>query len=108
MDRLWRSNSSISPRTGCPLDIENDEDHKVESCGATMCLHGTKSKIFKNNTLSMANASLNDHACFNYYSNAYGLKIVRIVYIYIYIYIFMEIIQIYSNPGYFFSTTSET
>ena len=28
------------------------------------------SKILKNNTLSMADASLNDHACFNYYSNA--------------------------------------
>ena len=67
MDRLWRSNSSISSRTGCPLGIINDEDHKVESCGATvsMCLHGMKSKILKNNTLSMADASLNDHACFN-------------------------------------------
>ena len=52
MDRLWRSNSSISSRTGCPLGIVNDEDHKVESCGATvsMCLHGMKSKIPKNNT----------------------------------------------------------
>ena len=28
MDRLWRSNSSISSRTGCPPDIVNDEDHK--------------------------------------------------------------------------------
>ena len=72
MDRLWRSNSSISSRTGCPFGIINDEDHKVESCGATvpMCLHDTKSKIFKNNILSMTNASLNDHACANHYSNA--------------------------------------
>ena len=72
MDRLWRSNSSISSRTGCPPDIVNDEDHNVESCGATvlMCLHGTKSKNLKNNILSMANVSFNDHACFNYYSNA--------------------------------------
>ena len=64
--------SSVSSRTGCPLGIVNDEDHKVESCGATvsMCLHGMKSKILKNNTLSMTDASLNDHACFNYYSNA--------------------------------------
>ena len=55
MDRLWRSNSSISSRTGCPPDIVNDEDHKVESCGTTvpMCLHGTKSKIFKNNFLPL-------------------------------------------------------
>ena len=67
MDRLWRSNSSISSRTGCPLGIVNSEDHKVESCGATvsMCLHGMNSKILKNNTLSMADASLNDHAYFN-------------------------------------------
>ena len=71
MDRLWRSNSSISSRTGCPPDIVNNEDHKVEGCGTTvpMCLHSTKSKIFKNNILSMAGASLNNHACFNYYSD---------------------------------------
>ena len=30
MDRLWRSNSSISSRTGCPPDIVNEEDHNVE------------------------------------------------------------------------------
>ena len=67
MDRLWRSNSSINSRTGCPPDIVNDEDHNVESSGATvlMCLHGTKSKNFKNNILSMADVSLNKHACFN-------------------------------------------
>ena len=72
MDRLWRSNSSINSRTGCPLGIIIDEDHNVESCGATvpMCLHGTKSNNFKNSILSMTNAFLNDHACFNYYSNA--------------------------------------
>ena len=69
MDRLWRSNSSIGSRTGCPLGIVNDEDHNVESCDAIvlMCLHGTKSMNFKN---SMADVSLNDHACFNHYSNA--------------------------------------
>ena len=67
MDRLWRSNSSVNSRSGCPLGIVNDEDHKVENCDAIvpMCLHGTKSKIFKNNILSMADVSLNDHACFN-------------------------------------------
>ena len=72
MDRLWRSNSSISSRTGCPLGIVNSEDHKVESCGATvsLCLHDMNSKILKNNTLSMADASLNNYTCFNYYSNA--------------------------------------
>ena len=30
MDRLWRSNSSISFRTGCPSDIVNEEDHNVD------------------------------------------------------------------------------
>ena len=30
MDRLWRSNSSVSSRTGCPPDIVNEEDHNVE------------------------------------------------------------------------------
>ena len=30
MDRLWRSNSSISSRTGCPSDIVNEEDHNVD------------------------------------------------------------------------------
>ena len=29
MDRMWRSNSSVSSRTGCPLDIVNEEDHTV-------------------------------------------------------------------------------
>ena len=72
MDRLWRSNSSISSRTGCPLGIINDEYHNVKRCGASvlMCLHEIKSKNFKNNILPMANVSLNDHACFNHYSNA--------------------------------------
>ena len=30
MDRLWRSNSSISSRTGCPPDIVNEEYHNVD------------------------------------------------------------------------------
>ena len=30
MDRLWRSNSSISTRIGCPPDIVNEEDHTIE------------------------------------------------------------------------------
>ena len=30
MDRLWRSNSSISSRTGCPPYIVNKEDHNVD------------------------------------------------------------------------------
>ena len=30
MDRLWRSNSSVSSRIGYPSDIVNEEDHTVE------------------------------------------------------------------------------
>ena len=72
MDRLWRSNSSISSKTGCPLGIVNDEDHNVEKRGASvlMCLHDAKTKNFKNNISCMTNVSLNDHICFNHYSEA--------------------------------------
>ena len=72
MDRLWKSNSSISSRTGCPPDIVNDEDHNVEKRGASvlMCLHDAKSKNFKNNISCMTDVSLNDHICFNHYSEA--------------------------------------
>ena len=30
MERLWRSNSSVSSKTSCPPDIVNEEDHNVE------------------------------------------------------------------------------
>ena len=72
MDRLWRSNSSISSRTGCPPDIENEEYHIVEKHGAfvLMCLHDAKSRNFENNISCMANVSLNDQVYFNYYSEA--------------------------------------
>ena len=30
MDKIWRSNSSVSSRIGCPLDIVNEKDHTVE------------------------------------------------------------------------------
>ena len=30
MDRLWRSNSSISSKTSCPPDIVNEEDHTID------------------------------------------------------------------------------
>ena len=72
MDRLWRSNSSISSRTGCPPDIVNDEDNNAEKRGASvlMCLHDVKSKSFKNNISCITDVSLNDHICFNHYSEA--------------------------------------
>ena len=57
MNRLWRSNSSISSKTSCPPDIVNDEDHNVEKHGASalMCLHNAKSKNFKDSIFCMAN-----------------------------------------------------
>ena len=72
MDRLWRSNSSIRSKTGCPPDIVNDEDHNVEKRGASVliCLHDAKFKNFKNNISCMVNVSLNDHVYFNHYSEA--------------------------------------
>ena len=72
MDRLWRSNSSISSRTGCPFGIVNDEDHNVEKPCASilMCLHDAKSKNFKNNISCMTDVFLNDHICFNHYFEA--------------------------------------
>ena len=75
MDRLWRSNSSISSRTGCPPDIVNEENHNVENHGAStlICLHDAKSKNFKDNIFCMANVSLNNHVYFNHYSETSSL-----------------------------------
>ena len=57
---------------GCPSDIVNDEDHNVEKRGASvlMCLHDARSKNFENNISCMTDVSLNDHICFNHYSEA--------------------------------------
>ena len=30
MDRLWRSNSSINSKTGCPPNIVNEDDHTID------------------------------------------------------------------------------
>ena len=73
MDRLWRSNSSISSRTGCPPDIVNDEDHNVEKHSASilMCLSDTRSKNFKDDIFGKVNVSLNDvPVYFSYYFEA--------------------------------------
>ena len=73
MDRLWRSDSSISSRTGCPPDIVNDEDHNVEKHGAfvPMCLRDTRSKNFKDNIFGVVNVSLyDDPVYFNCYPEA--------------------------------------
>ena len=71
MDRLWRSNSSISSKIGCPPDIVIDEDHNVGKQGAfvLMCLHDTRSKNFKDNIFGIVNVSLNDGPVY-FYSKA--------------------------------------
>ena len=72
MDRLWRSNSSISSRTGCP-DIVNKEDHNVGEHGTSilMCLCDTRFKNFKDSILGMINVSLCDKPVyFNCYPKA--------------------------------------
>ena len=71
MDRLWRSNSSINSKTGCPSDIVNDEDHNVEKHSASVlkCLSDTRSTNFKDNIFGKV--SLNDDPVyFSYYSKA--------------------------------------
>ena len=73
MDRLWRSNSFISSRTGCPPDIVNVEDHNIEKHGASilMCLCDARFKNFKDSILSMINVSLCDKPIyFNCYPEA--------------------------------------
>ena len=72
MDRLWRSNSSISSKTSCP-DIVNKEDHNVGEHGTSilMCLCDTRFKNFKDSILSMINVSLCDKPIyFNCYPEA--------------------------------------
>ena len=73
MDRLWRSNSFISSRTGCPPDIVNVEDHNIEKHGAfvPMCLRDTRSNNFKDNIFGIVNVSLDDDPVyFNCYPEA--------------------------------------
>ena len=62
MDRLWRSNSFVSSRTGCPPDIVNEEDHNVEKHDASilMCSRDARFKNFKDSILGMTTVSLYD------------------------------------------------
>ena len=70
MDRLWKSNSSISSRTGCPPDIVNEEDHIVKKHDASvlMCSRDARFKNFKDSILGMITVSLyDDPVYFNCY-----------------------------------------
>ena len=47
MDRLWRSNSSISSKTSCPPDIVNEEDHNVDDNEILDFTNWTIPKVYK-------------------------------------------------------------
>ena len=65
MDRLWRSNSSVSSRTGCPYDILNEEDdHTVEE---NEIPDFQKWNIPKVNTKSIYNTSWAENTAFSQY-----------------------------------------
>ena len=73
MDRLWRSNSSVSSSTGYPLDIVNEEDHIVKKHDASvlMCSRDARFKNFKDSILGMITVSLcEDLVYFNCYPKA--------------------------------------
>ena len=62
MDRLWRFNSSVSSRTGCHLDIVNEEDHTVEE---NEFPDFQKWNIPKVNTKSIHNTSWAENTAFS-------------------------------------------
>ena len=77
MDRLWRSNSSISSRTGCPPDIVNEEDHNVEDNEILDFTNWTIPKVDTKNVYKISWAESTFHSAYK----------VRTVEHYIYIYI---------------------
>ena len=76
MDRLWRTNSSVNSRTGCPPDIVNEEDHNVEKHEIPDFRKWTIPKIDIKNVYKISWAE-------NAFYSAYK-------YIYIYIYIHLN------------------
>ena len=64
MDRLWRSNFSVSSKTGCPLDIVNEEDHTVEE---NEIPDFQKWNIPKVNTKPIYNTSWAENTAFSQY-----------------------------------------
>ena len=64
MDRLWRSNSSVSFRTNCLHDIVNEEDHTVEG---NEIPDFQKWNIPKVNTKSIYNTSQAKNTAFSQY-----------------------------------------
>ena len=70
MDRLWRSNSSISSRTGCPPDIVNEEDHNIDDSEIHDFSKWTIPKIDTKNVYKISWAE-------NTFHSAYKVRIVE-------------------------------
>ena len=70
MDRLWRSNSSISSRTGCPPDIVNEEDHNVDDSEIPDFTKWTVPKVDTKNVYKISWAE-------NTFHSAYKVRIVE-------------------------------
>ena len=63
MDRLWRSNSSISSRTSCPPDIVNEEDHNVDDNEIPDFTNWTIPKVDTKNVYKISWAENTVHIC---------------------------------------------
>ena len=64
MDRLWRSNSSISSRTGCPPDIVNEEDHNVDDSKILDFTNWTIPKVDTKNVYKISWAESTFHSAY--------------------------------------------
>ena len=64
MDRLWRSNSSISSRTGCPPDIVNEEDHNVDDSEIPNFTKWTIPKVDTKNVYKISWAKSTFHSAY--------------------------------------------
>ena len=64
MDRLWRSNSSISSRTSCPPDIVNEEDHNIDDSEIPDFSKWTILKIDTKNVYKISQAENTFHSAY--------------------------------------------
>ena len=73
MERLWRSNSSVSSKTSCPPDIVNEEDHNVEEHEIPDFRKWTIPKIDTKNVYKISQSK-------NAFHSAYKVRIVEQIY----------------------------
>ena len=64
MDRLWRSNSSISSRTGCPPDIVNEKDQNDDDSEIPNFNKCTIPKIDTKNVYRISGAENTFHSAY--------------------------------------------